>query len=173
MCSEETAMIKIANVLVGTDFGEVAEAALAYGRELARTFGARLHVLHVLENPLVRAETEAVNVDFTRLHAHMEAEAEAALDRLVSAEDREHLRAVVALRKDNSPAYEIVSYAKDHDIDVIVIGTHGRGFMSRMLMGSVAQKVVRTAPCPVLTVHQPEHEFIVPDEVPFAERARP
>jgi nucleotide-binding universal stress UspA family protein len=166
-------MIRIANVLVGTDFGEVSEAALAYGRELARTFGARLHVLHVIENPLVHASSEAVGVDFARVQADLEAEARAALNRLVSAEDREHLRAVATIRMDNSPAHEIVSYAKDADIDVIVVGTHGRSFMSRLLMGSVAQKVVRTAPCPVLTVHHPEHEFIVPDEVPLAERARP
>ena len=56
---------------------------------------------------------------------------------------------------------EIVRYAKERDIDLIVMGTHGRGFMAHMLMGSVAEKVVRKAPCPVLTVRHPEHEFVL------------
>ncbi len=59
-----------------------------------------------------------------------------------------------------SPFLEIVSYAKAKDIDLIVMGTHGRGPIAHMLMGSVAEKVVRKAPCPVLTVRHPEHEFI-------------
>ena len=61
-----------------------------------------------------------------------------------------------------SPFLEIVTYAKSHDIDLIVMGTHGRGPIAHMLMGSVAEKVVRKAPCPVLTVRHPEHEFIMP-----------
>ena len=63
----------------------------------------------------------------------------------------------------NRPAEAIVEYARVHSIDLIVMGTHGRGFVSQLLMGSVAERVVRTAPCPVLTVHHPEHEFVVPD----------
>ena len=59
-----------------------------------------------------------------------------------------------------SPFLEIVTYAKAQDIDLIVMGTHGRGPIAHMLMGSVAEKVVRKAPCPVLTVRHPEHEFI-------------
>ncbi len=60
------------------------------------------------------------------------------------------------------PYVEIVRYAKERDIDLIVMGTHGRGFVAHMLMGSVAEKVVRRAPCPVLTVRHPEHDFVVP-----------
>jgi nucleotide-binding universal stress UspA family protein len=156
-------MIKINNVLVATDFGEASTAALAYGREFARTFGARLHVLHVIENPIVYSGAEAVGVDFARVQAELEAGAQAALDRIVTADDRKELRAVTTIRTGSTPAYEIVSQAKIAEIDVIIIGTHGRGFMSHLLMGSVAEKVVRMASCPVLTVHHPEHEFILPD----------
>jgi nucleotide-binding universal stress UspA family protein len=63
-----------------------------------------------------------------------------------------------------TPYVEILTYAKDHDIDLIVMGTHGRGFVGRVVMGSVAEKVVRYAPCPVLTVHNEEHAFVLPDE---------
>jgi len=65
-----------------------------------------------------------------------------------------------------TPATEIVHYAEEEDIDLIVMGTHGRGFMSHMVMGSVAEKVVRTAPCPVLTVRNANHGFVIPDALP-------
>ena len=63
----------------------------------------------------------------------------------------------------NAPALAIVEYAKGSDINLIVIGTHGRGGMAHLLLGSVAERVVRSAPCPVLTVRHPEREFVLPD----------
>ena len=63
----------------------------------------------------------------------------------------------------NSPATEIVNYARRNGIDLIVMGTHGRGAIAHLLMGSVAERVVRTAPCPVLTVRNPERDFVRPD----------
>ncbi len=61
-----------------------------------------------------------------------------------------------------SPYLEIVRYAEAHDIDLIVLGTHGRGAISHALMGSVAEKIVRKAPCPVLTTRESDHEFVLP-----------
>ena len=61
-----------------------------------------------------------------------------------------------------SPFVEIIRYAMSHDVDLIVMGTYGLGPIAHMLMGSVAEKVVRKAPCPVLTVRRPEHEFVMP-----------
>ena len=57
---------------------------------------------------------------------------------------------------------EIVRHAKAETADLIAMGTHGRGPVTHLLLGSVAEKVVRSAPCPVLTVRQPEHEFVLP-----------
>ena len=156
-------MIKINKVLVATDFSEASESALLYGREFARTFGAALHVLHVVENATMWAGPEAVSVDFARLEAELDASARNALNRIVTTEDREQLGAVMATRTGNSTALEIAAYAKAEGIDLILMGTHGRGTMGHLLMGSVAEKVVRIAPCPVLTVRHPEHEFIQPD----------
>ena len=62
------------------------------------------------------------------------------------------------------PSDEIVRYAKEHEIDVVVMGTHGRQGVARAVLGSVAERVVRRASCPVLTVHHPEHEFHMPEE---------
>jgi nucleotide-binding universal stress UspA family protein len=63
-----------------------------------------------------------------------------------------------------TPHAEIVRFAKEQEFDLIVMGTHGRGFVAHAVVGSVAEKVVRHAPCPVLTVHNPQHEFVVADE---------
>jgi nucleotide-binding universal stress UspA family protein len=70
-----------------------------------------------------------------------------------------------------SPAYAIVDYAQEYDIDLIVMGTHGRGALAQLMMGSVAERVVRIAPCPVLTVRHPEHEFVRPDALVVVARA--
>jgi nucleotide-binding universal stress UspA family protein len=70
-----------------------------------------------------------------------------------------------------SPAYAIVDYAREYDIDLIVMGTHGRGALAQLMMGSVAERVVRIAPCPVLTVRHPEHEFVQPDTLLVVARA--
>jgi nucleotide-binding universal stress UspA family protein len=70
---------------------------------------------------------------------------------------------VTTIRSERTPAAEIAKYAKLAAIDVTILGTHGRSGVSHVLMGSVAEKVVRIAPCPVLTVRHPEHEFIAPD----------
>jgi nucleotide-binding universal stress UspA family protein len=156
-------MIKINNVLVATDFSDTSASALNYGREFARTFGATLHVLHVVQNGLMWAGPEAAGIDFVRLQAELEAAARETLDRIVTAEDRAQLNAVTVVRTGNSPALEIAAYAKAERIDLILMGTHGRGMMGHLLMGNVAEKVVRIAACPVLTVHHPEHEFIQPD----------
>ena len=137
-------MILLEQILVATDFSDASEVALAYGRALARTFGASLHLLHVMENPFFRP----VPTDPYLLKA---AAAKHLGERLTH-DDRASLHAIGALETSDNPAEEIVTYAKAHDIDLIVMGTHGRGAMAQLLVGSVAERVVRTASCPVLTV---------------------
>jgi len=165
-------MIKIANVLVATDFGEASAAALSYGREIARTFNAKLHVLHVIENPMIWLGPESAGIDVMQLRADLEVSAQQQLDRLVTDEDRRELDAVTIVRTGRAPALEITNQARLANVDIIVVGTHGRTAVTHMLMGSVAEKVVRIAPCPVLTVRHPEHEFIVPDALEVVGHAR-
>jgi nucleotide-binding universal stress UspA family protein len=83
----------------------------------------------------------------------------------ITDDDRQNLHAIAVMRKSDTPAEEIVRYAEEEKVDLIVMGTHGRVKVAHLLMGSVAEKVVRTAPCPVLTVRHPEREFVVPDNV--------
>lgn len=163
-------MITLGNILVATDFSDASETALNYGRSLARTFGARLHVLHVTQNALMYAGPEAVGVDFAAVQAKLDAAAAQQLNAIIGDDDRRELHAVPVIRNGNTPAHEIVSYARDAKIDLIVIGTHGHGAMAHLFMGSVAERVVRTAPCPVLTVRHPQHEFVLPDALQVVAR---
>jgi len=148
-------MTELKNVLVAVDFDDTSATALTYARTLAKTFGARLHVLHVMENLFLRPmanDPHAIEAGITRR-----------LLETLTDEDRTVLHAVTVIRKSDAPAEEIVDYAKAEQIDLIVMGTHGRPGVQHLLMGSVAEKVVRTAPCPVLTLRHPEREFVVAD----------
>jgi nucleotide-binding universal stress UspA family protein len=157
-------MIAIKQILVATDFGPAADNALRYGEQLAREFGATLHVLHAVPNVYA---TSMDGYGYAAVPAQIQEDLETAARRhmreRVSDEDRQELRARTTVVTHNSPAVAVVEYAKQHAIDLIVLGTHGRGALAHMLLGNVAERVVRIAPCPVLTVRDPEHEFVVPD----------
>jgi nucleotide-binding universal stress UspA family protein len=150
------------NILLATDFSEPSGAALDYARALADRFGSRIHVLHVLEDLAAHAWTTEVYVAaLPGVHEEMERQARERLDAVLPPDQRERYRAKAELRT-GSPFVEIVRYARDEKIDLIIMGTHGRGPIAHMLLGSVAERVVRKAPCPVLTVRQSQHEFVLP-----------
>lgn len=158
-------MIALRDVLVATDFGEAADAALKYGRELARTFGATLHVFHAVDDVASRALalSAATVSDLALTQASVEAEGRRRLEALISDEDRVALHATSAVETSNVPASAIVAHARKIKAGLIIVGTHGRGPMTHFLLGNVAERVVRTAPCPVLTVRSPEQDFVRPD----------
>jgi nucleotide-binding universal stress UspA family protein len=157
-------MIALKKILVATDFSEPSEAALSYGRELARNFGASLTVLNVVDNIVTRAYgSDGIVLVDPELQREIEDSARRQVDALLFDEDRKTLGAIGVVLTSTSPSATIVTYARDEAIDLIVMGTHGRGAVAHLLMGSVAERVVRTAPCPVLTVRHPEHEFVLPD----------
>jgi nucleotide-binding universal stress UspA family protein len=157
-------MVTLNRILVATDFGEAADAALNYGRALARVFGASLTLLHVAEDLLTASfGIEGYVGGYPDFQRSIEEGARRQLDSLLTEQDRTDLGAMAVLRTSSSPALTIVNYAKDMSADLIIMGTHGRGAMAHLLMGSVAERVVRTSACPVLTVKHPEHEFVLPD----------
>jgi universal stress protein A len=158
-------MIMMNAVLVATDFGETSNAALVYGRNLARTFGARLHVLHVAQRMSATAGEEFFPGDLEALQADVVERASNRLEVALTDNDLKILGATPVVRVSADTAGAIIGYAKEAHIDIIVVGTHGRGPVSHLFMGSVAEHVVRHAPCPVLVVRPNEHEFVVPDPV--------
>ncbi len=156
-------MIALKSILVATDFGETSDAALAYGRELARAFGATLHVLHVADDVYVRLGGDAYVAVLPDLQKDVEDAARKRLDDLLVDNDASPLVVEKAVVTSSATAACIVDYARENNIGLIIVGTHGRGAVAHLLVGSVAERVVRTAPCPVLTVRPHEHDFVVPD----------
>lgn len=152
-------MIDIKNILIPTDFSETSQAATQYAVELAKKFGAQLHLLHVIEDPVVYMpmfESYALppKEDFENF-------AKTRLDNWILDEDKAGLEISTHWVHGN-PFVDILKYAKREEIDLIVVGTHGRSFTAHLLLGSVAEKVVRKASCPVLTVRPKGHQFIHP-----------
>ena len=163
-------MIRIKNVLVATDFSEPSTVALEYGREIARTYDATLHVIHVTEDLRWRFAADATLAFPAGAQEDLEAAARTRLDAILHDEDRTQRRARAVVNTAVNTPEAIVAYSKAAAIDVIVMGTHGRSGFAHVLLGSVAERVVRLAPCPVLTVRHPEHEFIAPDALVLASK---
>lgn len=151
-------MITLKKILVPTDFSAHSDVAMRYAAELAAKFGAELHLFHAIETMPYTVGEGAYFPPET------EQEMEDAAIKQLKDLHIESADGVNVIRKSTHgyPFLEIVRYAKDQEIDLIVTGTHGRGAIAHMLMGSVAEKVVRKAPCPVLTVREGEHDFVLP-----------
>lgn len=155
-------MITLKKILLATDFSDASAAAAAYARAFADAFSASIHVLHVLEDLAAHAWTTEVYVAaLPGVHEEMERQARERLEAAFPPEERERYRVVTVLRT-GSPFVEIVRYAREEGMDLIVLGTHGRGPIAHMLLGSVAERVVRKAHCPVLTVRPERHAFEMP-----------
>jgi len=167
-------MIALKNVLVATDFSEASESALRYGRALAHAFGATLHVVHVIPDPLLSfswAGSPEAGIG-TGAHHVWVAEARNRLDVLVSPRDRASLHAQLVVLS-GEPVRQIIEYAMKHDIGLAVLGTRGKGPVEHLLLGSVAERVVRFATCPVLTVRPDQHEFVHETVVPATRTTSP
>jgi nucleotide-binding universal stress UspA family protein len=156
---QEVTMIALKRILVATDFSEPAKVAVAYGRDLARQYDAALHVVHVIENVLAYYGSEA-GFALADVERNIAVSVQKDLDAAIAADGDGPLNAVAVVERASNVAQAITDYARNHAIDLIVVGTHGRGAVSRFLMGSVAERVVRSAPCPVLTVRADERDFV-------------
>jgi nucleotide-binding universal stress UspA family protein len=120
----------VRDILLATDFSEASEPAVRVARDYAYRFGARVHLVHVAapSDPGAAARLGGIAATFAPAEV------------------------VARVLGGPAPAAAIVGYAREHGIDLIVLGTHGRTGVSHLLLGSIAERVVRTAPCPVLTV---------------------
>jgi nucleotide-binding universal stress UspA family protein len=145
-------MVAIRRILVPTDFSDPAAAALRYGRALAEEFGSTLYLMHIVPEPYVYPwGTEVSTLPLVDLLAQSETQAAERLKAL--ADDTGALsgriKTVTAI---GTPVDRILQYQADEGIDLIVMGTHGRGAVGHLLLGSVAERIVRRSPVPVLTV---------------------
>lgn len=152
-------MIQIKHVLYPTDFSDPSLHAARYAQAFADAHKAQIHVLHVVYPYHLITDVDGMADD------PLPVDLLPALSQRLASFCKEHLTSEAPVIQNTvvgQPFYEIVRYAKEHQIDLIVLGTHGRGALSHLLIGSVAEKVVRKAPCPVLTVRHPEHDFVMP-----------
>jgi universal stress protein A len=153
--------IQIRRLLLPTDFSSHSAAAADYACELAAKFDAELHLLHALEAHLSSTPTFGLGLDLPSYVKESRAAAEKALAGVLDPQ-RTAGRTVVRSLVEGSPKVEIIRYARTHDINLIVLATHGRTGLAHVLIGSVAESVVRTAPCPVLTIRPEGHQFVMP-----------
>lgn len=153
-------MISIKNILCPVDYSVYSEMALKYAIEFAEKYRARLYLIHVLDIRVYDInEPDLYNVNI--VDEETIAKLRERLLRCVT-EDTKGKIPVEAIIIQGVPFAEIIRVSKELKIDLIVLGTHGRTGISHAIMGSVAEKVVRKAPCPVLTIRHPEHDFIMP-----------
>ena len=158
---EQEHLVGIKRILHATDFSDSSAYALGYAVAFAREFGARLHLLHVIEDvPLALYFDTLQTPPAGDVLGELKRQAEKELDRIL----RESCAGldVERLICKGVPFREIVRTARELEVDVIVLGTHGRTGINHMLFGSVAERVVRMAPCPVLSVRHPKQDFEMP-----------
>ncbi|HXY39700.1 MAG TPA: universal stress protein, partial [Vicinamibacteria bacterium] len=149
-------------VLVPTDFSESARHAFTYGVSFAREYKADLVLLHVVENLTVGYASDLFPVPMAEVFQEISGYAKAELARL-GEEARGRGVTVQELVVQGKPSVEIIRFAAENQVDMIVLGTHGKGVLDQALFGSTTERVVRRAPCPVLTVRPAEHEFVEGD----------
>lgn len=143
--------MNVKNILCPVDFSDSGDAAISYASSLAKEYDAVLHIVHVYEQPFAHVDGGFASAPVPP--ADMGSE-EAKLEAVKPTKDVRFVHKFIV----GSPGDELVSYAGEEKIDLIVMGTHGRTGLGRLLMGSVAEGVVRRAPCPVLTIKQPVKE---------------
>lgn len=143
--------MEIKNILIPTDFMEGSAQAVHYAVDLARKYGARLHIIHVIYEVTRTTGLYVPHVTLDELYSSMEKEAEKEITRIY-AEDLRGFSDVEYHILRGVPYEEIVGFAEENGIGLIVIGTHGRKGLDRLFFGSTAEKVIKHAHCPVLIV---------------------
>ena len=151
--------IDIKKILCPVDFSDNSDEARLYAEAFAKAHGAELILMHCVETPVYYSTME-----FGFPQESMEIHAQACERQLGEMLDKALADQVSArsMLSQGSPYVRIIEVARAEDVDLIVMGTHGYTGLTHVLLGSVAEKVVRLAPCPVLTVKHPEHDFVQP-----------
>ncbi len=150
--------MKFERILFPTDFSDHAAHAQRYAVSLARQYGADLHLIHVVQ---LFSYVVDFGMDSSAQYQSVQASLQEMMDSLMNGLADEPFSVTGELIQ-GDPVKEVVSTARSDNSDLIIMGTHGRAALEHALLGSIAEKVVRKAPCPVLTVPLPGHEFKMP-----------
>ena len=150
---------KLKNILVPIDFSACSKKALQYAIAFAGQFNATLNLVHVVQSNYFPGGEFSGGYDFARAEKELRESAGQQLAKLVLEEVDEFVPVKTAVRA-GSPVQEIVTAARQLESDLIILSTHGRTGLKHVFLGSVAENVVRLAPCPVLVVRENEREFV-------------
>lgn len=147
-------MFQFRSILVPTDFSEQFMISLNYAKELAGSNGAQLHIIHVIEHSVYPADLGITQASFIDLEMQMNKKSMEQLESIKKDLERDKINAILHVCAGRA-SEKIIEYANEHKIDLICIATHGRSGLEHLLFGSTTEKVLRKAPCPVLTVRKP------------------
>lgn len=151
-------MIQLKKILFPTDFSDCAAGAQQFALEFAKQFGAELHVLHIIHDLSLEVPEFGMGLAFPayveNVPQHRQEAREATLKALRERlpEGTETDPKITCSVEFGQPFLQILEYAKQHEIDLIVVGTHGRTGLAHILLGSVAERIVQKSTCPVLTI---------------------
>lgn len=151
--------MNIKRILFPTDFSGFSKQALKYALSFATRYGAKLYVLHVVESMLELPEFRLFNIPISGPSSRLEKRLRARLETIIPRSFRRQIEVVPLIRYGKS-FEEIIRAAEACEADLIVMATHGRTGLDRVVFGSVAEKVILRASCPVLSIKHPEHEFV-------------
>ena len=153
--NKESIVPEIKKILIPTDFSSYSQFALQYAATLAENFSAKLYVMHVCEHLIAGVESEAYHFSVAEFPAEVERNEKERLRQMTEELRSKGIDAESVIRV-GRPYSAIVNTAKELEVDLVALATHGRSGPSHVAFGSTAEKVVRLAPCPVLTVKHPE-----------------
>ncbi len=155
--------LNIKKVLVPIDFSDYSKEALNYSLNFINCFNAELTLIYVIEPVIYPPDFSATQISIPPTEVEITKNAEESLNQLINKEIPSDIK-VKSIIKTGKPFVEIVETASEEDIDLIIISSHGHSGVEKILFGSTAEKVVRKAPCPVLTLRTPLKGFNYNDE---------
>lgn len=149
----------IKKVLVPIDFSDYSKSALKYAVNFSEKFNAAMILIYVIEPVIYPPDFSMGQIALPSVNAEWDIKAKEELDKLAKAEIPDNIK-VTTILKTGKPFIEIIETAAENDVDLIIIATHGHTGVEHILFGSTAEKVVRKAPCPVLTLREPIKGFM-------------
>lgn len=147
----------VKRILFPTDFSEGSDIALPYAADMAKHYSAKLHILHVMYDVVQATGWYVPHLSMDEIYKDIEENAKKEMDRY-GIEELRGFKDVERTLVKGMPYDEIIKFAAENKIDLIVMGTHGRKGIERVIFGSTAERVVRNAPCPVMSVRITAHQ---------------